>query len=65
MWRCTKCPNLWPNENEPRDAAHIPFIENLGGVHMCSNQAGANPHGKAMAAQEAAICIAYAKGEEG
>ena len=31
------------NENEPRDAAWIPVIENLGGVHMHSDRAGANP----------------------
>ena len=38
-----KCPNLWPNENEPRDAAHIPFIENLGGARMHDGHAGADP----------------------
>ena len=38
MWWCTKCPDLWPNENEARDAVRIPFIEHLGGAHMHGNR---------------------------
>ena len=43
MWWCMKCPNPQSNENEPRDVACIPFIENLGLVHMRGGRAGANP----------------------
>ena len=60
MWWYIKCHNLWPNEDEPRDSVHIPFIENLGGAHMCNDCAGTNPGclgGKPMAAPETAICI--------
>ena len=43
MWWCMKHPNPRPNENEPRDVAHIPFIENLGGARMHGGHAGADP----------------------
>ena len=43
MWQSTKCPNLRLTESEPRDAAHTSFIENLGGAHMRSSHAGADP----------------------
>ena len=42
MWWSTKCPNLWPTESEPRDAARTSFIEILGGVCMCGIHAGAD-----------------------
>ena len=43
MWWSTKCLNLWLTKSEPGDVAHTSFIENLGGAHMCSSRAGANP----------------------
>ena len=43
MWQSTKCPNLQLTESEPRDAAHIPFIEILGRAHMHSDHTGTDP----------------------
>ena len=38
-----KCPNLQLTESEPRDVAHIPFIENLGAACMRGSHAGIDP----------------------